>query len=289
MSEQATYTHVYYESVDGLRLYARDYAHGDTSRVPALCLPGLTRNSKDFETLTLDRRVIAADFRGRGLSQYASDPITYRPDVELADTIALLNHLNIEHVAVIGTSRGGIVAMLMAALHKEKLAGILFNDVGTVLDAKGLLRIRSYLGIDKNFTSWEQAVQGLKASNPGFETLREDEWMSFAIRIFKSENGLPKMNYDSALLNNFASIEDIEAGKIPQLWELFAATTGIPTAILRGENSDLLSAETVEEMQRRNPELDATTIKNRGHAPFLNEPESAAAIQRWLALIDAPT
>lgn len=289
MSEQATYAHVYYESADGLRLYARDYAHGETSRIPVLCLPGLTRNSKDFETLTLDRRVVATDFRGRGLSQYASDPITYRPDVELADTIALLKHLNIERVAVIGTSRGGIVAMLMAAFHREKLGGILLNDVGTVLDTKGLLRIRSYLGIHGNFTAWEQAVQGLKVSNPGFETLREDEWMSFATRIFKSENGLPKINYDPALLNNFASVEDIQSGKIPQLWELFAATSGIPTSILRGENSDLLSVETVEEMQRRNPGLGATTIKNRGHAPFLDEPESIAAIQRWLALIDAQT
>jgi pimeloyl-ACP methyl ester carboxylesterase len=280
-------TDIYYESADGLRLYACDYAHANTGRIPVLCLPGLTRNSKDFETLALDRRVIAADFRGRGLSQYANDPTTYRPDIELADTMALLNHLDIERVAVIGTSRGGIVGMLMAALHREKIAALLLNDIGTVLEPQGLLRIRSYLGVERNFTSWQQAIETLKATNLGFESLMDDEWLAVARRIFKTENGLPKMNCDPALLSNFASVEDIEAGRIPQLWELFAATSEMPISILRGEHSDLLSAATVAEMQNRSPDLDATTVRKRGHAPFLDEPESKSAIQRWLERVDA--
>jgi pimeloyl-ACP methyl ester carboxylesterase len=280
-------TPIYYESADGLRLYANCRASDHASSLPVLCLPGLTRNSKDFETISLDRNLIAGDFRGRGLSQYASDPATYRPDVELADTIALMDHLEIDRVAIIGTSRGGIVAMLMAALHPARVAGILFNDIGCVLEPEGLLRIRSYLGVGVNFTSWEHAVQALKASNSGFKSMTDDEWMAFARRIFKSEDGLPKLNYDPRLALNFPSVDDIAEGRIQPLWELFAAAQNIPVAILRGENSDLLSAATVTEMQNQNPSLDATTVGNRGHAPFLNEPESQAAIVRWLARVDA--
>ena len=291
VSEAAHFRGVYYDSADGLRLYARDYARVASPLTPVLCLPGLTRNSKDFETvaptLALHRRVIVADFRGRGLSQYASDPASYRPDVELADTIALLNHLEIERVAVIGTSRGGLVAMLMATLHRDKLAGILLNDIGAVLELQGLLRIRSYLGVETVYASWEQAVEAIKASNLGFESLSGDEWLAFARRLFKSENGLPKMDYDPALANGFASAEDIAAGRISQIWDLFAATGGMPLSILRGENSDLLSAATVAEMQLRNPGLEATVIARRGHAPFLDEPGSKAAIQRWLKRVDA--
>jgi pimeloyl-ACP methyl ester carboxylesterase len=279
-------TAVYYDSADGLRLYATCRG-GDATRLPVLCLPGLTRNSRDFDTISLDRNLVAADFRGRGSSQYASDPATYRPDVELADTIALLDHLKLDRVAIIGTSRGGIVALLMAAFHPVRVAGILLNDIGCVLQPEGLLRIRSYLGVDVNFSSWEQAVEALKASNFGFNSMPDDEWLAFARRIFKSENGLPKLNYDPALTHNFPTVDDIAQGRIQPLWELFAAAQNIPLAILRGENSDLLSAATVAEMQRTNPSLDATTIANRGHAPFLNEPESQAAIHRWLAKVDA--
>ncbi len=280
-------TEIFYDSADGLRLYARHRARGDVSLLPVLCLPGLTRNSRDFETISLDRTVIAPDFRGRGLSHYAADPATYRPDVELADTIALMDHLNIDRAAIIGTSRGGIVAMLMAKFHPARVAGVLLNDIGCVLEPEGLLRIRSYLGVAVNFTSWNDAAQSLKASNSGFKSMSDDEWLAFARRIFKSENGLPKLNYDADLAHNFASVEDITAGRVPQLWEIFTALQNVPSAILRGENSDLLSAATVAEMQRQNPGLEATTVANRGHAPFLNEPESQAAIMRWLAKVDA--
>ena len=145
-----------------------------------------------------------------------------------------------------------------------------------------MLRIRSYLGVERKFASWEEAVEALKASNSGFESLSNVDWMNVARRIYKSENGLPRLNYDPGLAHNFASVEDIKAGRIPQLWELYAATKTIPTSLLRGENSDLLSADTVVRMQSENPNLDATTVQNRGHAPFLDEPESVAAIHRWL-------
>ena len=274
-----------------MRLFARDYSSTALKSNPLLCLPGLTRNSKDFETiapwLAQGRRVVALDFRGRGLSQYAKDSASYRPDIELADMIGLLNFLKIDRVAVIGTSRGGIVGMLMAALHRKRLAGLCLNDIGPEIEPAGLLRIRRYLGVQTEFESWDAAIAGLKSNNPGFQSLTADEWKAFAHRVFKSVDGLPRFDYDAALAQTFPTVEDIEAGRVASLWEIFALTAGLPISVLRGEHSDLLSLATVETMRRQNAELDATTISNRGHAPFLDEREAKEAILRWLARVDA--
>ena len=273
---------------DDVSIYARDYPAASTS-TPVICLPGLTRNAKDFETvaphMARHRRVICIDFRGRGRSSH-TDPATYRPDVELADTLALLDHLNIHRVAVLGTSRGGVVAMLMAAKALDRLAGVMFNDIGPRIDKAGLIRIRTYLGGDPQFTSWDHAVTALKATNPGFASLTQDEWMTFARRVFRDENGLPRADYDAGLTRNFPSVEDIEAGKVPELWALLDLMANLPATVLRGEHSDLLSAATVAEMQGRLPGLSAVTVKARGHVPFLDEPESLAAIDRWLDRVD---
>ncbi len=291
VTDASGYTPVYFQTDDGLRLFARDYSQSQSSLTPLLCLPGLTRNSKDFETiapwLAQTRRVIAPDFRGRGLSQYASDPASYRPDAELVDIISLLNFLKIDRVAVIGTSRGGIVGMLMAAFFRDRLAGLFLNDVGPGLESTGLLRIRSYLGVQSEFTSWEMAVANLKSNNSGFESLTADEWQGFARRIFKPVNGLPRIDYDPALLQTFPSIEDITAGRVANLWEFFGKTGDAPVSIVRGEHSDLLSAATVAAMKQQNAGLDATTIPKRGHAPFLDEAVAKEALVRWLAQVDA--
>ncbi len=291
MTNASGYEPVHFQTDDGLRLFARDYSPSQSGLTPLLCLPGLTRNSKDFETiapwLAQTRRVIAPDFRGRGLSHHASDPASYRPDVELIDMISLLNFLAINRVAVIGTSRGGIVGMLMAAFFHGRLAGLLLNDVGPELDQDGLLRIRSYLGVKREFTSWEMAVATLKSSNKGFDSLSPYEWQAFAQRVFKPVNGLPRIDYDPALLNTFPSAEDITAGRVANLWELFGKAGALPVSVLRGEHSDLLSAATVAAMKQRNAELDATTIPNRGHAPFLDEAPAKDALTRWLARVDA--
>ena len=281
---------VYFQSDDGLTLFARDYSPANSLLTPVLCLPGLTRNSKDFEAvapwLARERRVIAVDFRGRGLSQYAGDPSSYRPDVELSDVIALLNSLKIDRAAVVGTSRGGIVGMLMAALHRDRLAGLLLNDIGPEIEPAGLLRIRTYLGVQTRFGSWDEAIAGLKLNNAGFESLDADEWKAFARRVFKVVNGLPRIDYDPALATTFPTVEDIEAGRVAPLWEIFACVAGLPVSVLRGEHSDLLSSAAVEEMKRRNEKLDATKVPNRGHAPFLDERESRDAIKRWLPRVD---
>ena len=285
------YKPVHFQTNDGLRLYARDYSPSLSALTPLLCLPGLPRNSKDFETIApwmaQTRRVISPDFRGRGLSQYASDPASYRPDVELIDTIAFLDFLKIDRVAVVGTSRGGIVGMLMAAFFHDRLAGLFLNDVGPELDSAGLLRIRSYLGIQGEFASWEMAVANLKSNNSGFESLTADEWQAFAQRVFKPVNGVPRIDYDPALLQTFPSAEDITAGRVANLWEFFGKTGDVPVSVVRGEHSDLLSAATVAAMKQQNPGLDATTIPKRGHAPFLDEAPAKDALVRWLARVDA--
>jgi len=286
----STYRSVCFRTADRLTLFARDYSSAVSPLTPLLCLPGLTRHSKDFETiapwLAQKRRVIAVDFRGRGLSQYAEDSTSYRPDIELADTIALLNSLNIDRVAIIGTSRGGIVGMLMATLYRNRLAGLFLNDIGPELESRGLFRIRSYLGIQSNFGSWEAAIASLKLNNTGFESLTADEWQAFAHRVYKSVNGLPYTDYDPALSDTFPTVEDIEAGHVATLWELYDNTVGLPVSVVRGEHSDLLSSATVKAMKQMNAELDATTVSNRGHAPFLDEEGSKAAILRWLERVD---
>lgn len=285
------YKQIHYQSNDGLMLFARDYEVAPSKLAPLLCLPGLTRNSRDFETiapwLAQTRRVITADFRGRGLSQYAGDPTTYRPDMELADMISLLNFLKIERAAIIGTSRGGIVGMLMAAFSPDRLAGLFLNDVGPVFDIAGLLRIRSYLGVQGRFATWDAAITSLKASNSGFETLAEREWQAFAERLFKRVDGLPQADYDPALALTFPSVEDIAAGRVANLWEIFASTEGLPVSVVRGQHSDLLSPGTVEAMKQKNAGLDASVIPDRGHAPFLDEAPAKEAIMRWLRRVDA--
>jgi len=275
-------------AADGTQLYARDYGGGGLT--PAVCLPGLTRNAKDFETiaprLAETRRVLALDFRGRGMSGRA-DPSTYRPDQEVADTLAVLDQLGVSRFAVIGTSRGGIVAMVMAARALDRLAGVAFNDIGPRIDAEGLLRIRGYLGGDPQFADWDEAVAALKSTNPGFPGLSAAEWHAFARRVFREEDGRPRADYDRGLAAHFPNAEDIAAGKVAEFWPLFDMLSPLPCLVLRGEHSDLLSPETVAEMQARHQRLAAATIPHRGHVPFLDEDESLAAITDWLAAVDS--
>jgi pimeloyl-ACP methyl ester carboxylesterase len=282
------YTEHVFTAADGTPLHARDYGSAG-GLTPAVCLPGLTRNAKDFETiapeLAQQRRVVALDFRGRGRSGRA-DPATYRPDQEVADTLHVLDQLGIRRFAIVGTSRGGIVAMVMAARALERMAGVLFNDIGPRIDKAGLLRIRSYLGSDPEFAGWDEAIASLKSTTPGFPDLSEADWIAFARRLYRDEAGRPRADYDPALGNNFPSEDDITAGKVPELWPLFEMLAPLPCLVLRGEHSDLLSDDTVAEMLKRHPKLAAATVPARGHVPFLDEPVSRAAMARWLAAVD---
>jgi pimeloyl-ACP methyl ester carboxylesterase len=270
----ATWRDARLRSPDGLVLYARDYGPLEGGPSPVLCLSGLTRNSKDAhlvaERIGASRRVIAPDYRGRGRSAYAADWSSYRVEVELADAVVLLDMLGLDKVVVIGTSRGGLIAMLMAALHRDRLAG-------------GLLRISRYLGKPLRFTTWRGAVAALKRTNPGLESLSDAEWLAFARRVFRDEGGRPVLDYDRNLRRAFPRPRQIAAAAIAPNWELFASLDGLPVAALRGEHSDLLGPATLARMVELVDGLDAVTVKDRGHAPFLDEPESLAAIDRLLA------
>jgi pimeloyl-ACP methyl ester carboxylesterase len=278
---------VRFRSPDGLDLYARDYGPAGGGPTPVLCLSGLTRNSKDShpiaERIATVRRVVAPDYRGRGRSAYADDWTSYRVEVELTDAMALLDTLGIGKVVVLGTSRGGLIAMLMAAQHRERLAGVLLNDIGPVLEPEGLLRIRSYLGRPLRVTTWRGAVAALKRTNPGFESLDEAQWLAFAQRLYRDEGGRPVLDYDRNLRRSFPTPSQIAAGTVPPLWDLMSGLEGLPVAALRGEHSDLLSRATHARMADLVAGLDAVTVRGRGHAPFLNEPESITAIDRLLA------
>jgi pimeloyl-ACP methyl ester carboxylesterase len=280
----------WYRAADDTRLFARDAGPLSSDLIPLLCLPGLTRNSLDFEPVFAQfgqsRRVIAMDFRGRGKSGHAEDPMTYRPDVEVQDTLGFLDALGIERVAVLGTSRGGIVGLLMAAMAEQRLAGLCLNDIGCKLEAAGLLRIMTYVGTAVSYPTWEIAAERFAQSATGFSGVSPKLWMEVVRRIFCEDRTGIVQHYDLALAQTLPALQDVIDGKLPELWAVLPALTDVPFAVLRGAGSDLLSAETVQRMQSAVPDLVATTVKGRGHVPFLDEPESVAAITTWLERVD---
>lgn len=281
---------VFVTAADGTRLFADDRGPIASSLTPVLCLPGLTRNSRDFEPvfeqLQDRRRVIAMDLRGRGRSDRARDPSTYTPANELRDVLGLLDHLNLKRVALIGTSRGGIIAMLMAATAKERIAGVLLNDIGGQIEAVSLQRIAERTGRPVRFADWDKAAKGFADTAAGFAPLPHEVWLEVVKRIYRESGGQMIENHDLALAKTLSPPEEIAAGKPADLWPLVPSLAGLPLALLRGEGSDLLSRATVSRMQAMLPDLDATIVAGRGHVPFLDEPESVAAIERWLKRVD---
>jgi pimeloyl-ACP methyl ester carboxylesterase len=279
------------QAADGTVLFADDRGPPRSKLTTVLCLPGLTRNSKDFEPvfelLSGERRVIAMDLRGRGRSGYVSDSKSYTPNVELADVIGLLDHLALKDVAVIGTSRGGLIGQIMAATHKSRLAGLLLNDIGAEINPRGLKRILGYLGEAVSFASWRDAAIALSNQAPGFSGVSEEQWITAAKRVYTECSGRPCTDYDMRLSEHSISNEDIDAGKVANLWSIVPALRDIPVTILRGAGSDILDVATVKRMMDAVPEMAYSEIPNRGHVPFLDEPESVLAIRKWLRRVDA--
>lgn len=281
---------VFVAAGDGTRLYADDRGPLASSLTPVLCLPGLTRNSCDFEPvfdlLERRRRVIAMDLRGRGRSDRANDPATYTPANELQDVLGLLDHLKLKRVAMIGTSRGGIIAMLMAATAKERMAGVLLNDIGGQIEAASLARISERTGRPVRHANWDEAADGFAGNAVGFAPLPHEAWVRVVKRIYRESGGEIVENHDLALAKTLSPHGEIAAGKPADLWALVPALSELPVALLRGEGSDLLSAATVKRMQSMLKTMQATAIPGRGHVPFLDEPESITAIEQWLARVD---
>lgn len=272
-------------SRDGLRLHLRDYA-GRSDRPAILCLHGLTRNARDFEgvaaRLSGDWRVVVPEMRGRGESGYARDPMTYVPLTYLQDIDALLGHLQLDRVVVLGTSMGGILAMLLAATEGERVAGALLNDVGPELSPSGMARIRGYVGRQLSHPTWVHAARSLAdAQGDMYPDYGMDEWLVMAKRLYRLNSaGRIQLDYDMKIAEPFR-VPGNEAG--PDLWPALDALRGKPVALVRGECSDILSAAVAERMAERLPGADLVTVPRTGHAPTLEEPESAAAIDRLLA------
>lgn len=264
---------------DGVRLHFTD--EGPREGLPVLCLSGLTRNGSDFSyvaPLLPDVRLLRMDYRGRGASDWA-DPATYQVPVEARDALELLDNLGIGRAAILGTSRGGLIAMVIAATAKPRLRGVCLNDIGPVIAPEGLAAIESFIGRNPKERTHAEATAGRARIMAGFEGVPEERWAEEVRKHYvETPEGL-RINYDPRLREAFLAAS---AEPPPDLWPLFDALADLPLALIRGANSDLLSPETTAEMRRRRPDMIVAEVPGRGHVPFLDEPEALAAIRAWL-------
>jgi len=283
------YREHWYTSFDGLRLYARDYPQA-APRATVLCMHGRSRNSADFEdlcaTLHADGfRLIAVDQRGRGRSQYDPNPANYHPGTYVRDMFTLLAGLGLERVIAIGTSMGGLMTMIMAAMRPGLLQGAVLNDIGPVLESAGIERIKGYVGKTTPPRTWaEAAAQARVINGLAFPDYTDADWMRFARRTYREDaDGAPVAAYDAAISRPLADAQ--ETAVPPDLWAAFAALADVPTLVVRGALSDILSADCVREMRARKADLESVEVANRGHAPALDEPAAREAIRALLARI----
>jgi pimeloyl-ACP methyl ester carboxylesterase len=289
MDNASVPTSVFLSAPDGLRLHARCYGRRSASALPVVCLPGLARTAEDFETLAValagdvehPRRVIALDYRGRGLSDYDRDPGNYSFHIELADVLAVMTALDVMPAVIVGTSRGGILAMLLGALRPSALAGVVLNDIGPVIEPKGLMRIRGYVGKLPQPTSFTEGAEILRRLfSAQFPKLAHEDWLAAAHRTFKEQDGALVPTYDVRLMK---TLEGVDFEKpFPPLWKEFDALAHVPVMCVRGANSDLLTAETVEAMRARRSAMETIEVPDQGHAPLLAEVDVIAKLADFI-------
>ncbi len=281
----AGYQDYYYDSADGLRLYARDYPHG-APRATLLCMHGLTRNSADFEGianhLAADYRLVIVDQRGRGNSQWDSNTDNYQPAVYVQDMFRLLDLLDLDKVIFMGTSLGGLMSMIMAAMQPQRVQAVIINDIGPVVNPAGLERIKGYVGQSGPVADWNEAVAQAREINvKEFPNYAEADWLRFARALYREdENGVPVLAYDPGISQPMLEAQDQAVP--PDLWPAFDVLKPIPTLVIRGELSDILAPDCIAGMQGRKPDLQVAEIPHRGHAPTLDEPDCIAAIDAFL-------
>ncbi|MBJ3775236.1 alpha/beta fold hydrolase [Acuticoccus mangrovi] len=277
-----------FETADGVRLVADAYGP-EGAMPPVVCLPGLTRNARDFAHLAATlakadpngaRRVIVLESRGRGRSAYA-DPETYTLPQELADLVAAMDHWGIERADVVGTSRGGLMAMLLAMTEPRRLNRVVLNDIGPTIEPAGLARIAKGVGTTMHFASFEVLAEGLKRVNAcQFPRLTDAQWRRFAGQLASPDGDGVSFDYDPALAEGFASFSADQAA--PDFWPAFNALVDHKVMVVRGANSDILSAATVEAMRRRHRGLHALVVADEGHAPLLWDKISVDTIKEFL-------
>jgi len=286
---------IFTTSADGLRLHASTIGPQDAAALPVLALPGLTRTTEDFDAvaqaLATDprqpRRLVAIDYRGRGQSDFDPDPAHYTVPIEATDVLTLAAAAaGISRAILLGTSRGGLIAMGLAATQPDLVAGVILNDVGPVLKMRGLMKIKGYLGVGATPRTWREAEDGMRRLFANvFPALTDAEWSAWAHRAFREDSGGRLIRtYDAALARAFDAITPDTPP--PALWELFDSMAKVPLLSIRGALSDLLSAACVSEMQRRRPDMETWEVPQQGHAPLLADEPTIARIKAFCQRCD---
>ena len=293
VNQPESVTSTFISAPDGLRLHARCYGRRSLAALPVVCLPGLARTADDFDVLATalatnaehPRRVIALDYRGRGRSEYDKDPANYNFQTELADVLAVIAALDATPAIFVGTSRGGILTMLLAAVRPTAIAGALFNDIGPLIEPKGLIRIKGYVGKLPQPRSFEEGAEILqRLFNAQFPRLGPQDWMAAAHRTFKEEKGRLVPTYDVRLAQTLDGVNFEKP--LPPLWKEFDALPQVPTMVIRGANSDILSPATVAEMQTHRPWTEVHEVPDQGHTPLLVEADVIGRIANFVGRCD---
>ncbi|MEM1374687.1 MAG: alpha/beta hydrolase [Pseudomonadota bacterium] len=269
----------YFTASDGARLHYTDEGDGR----PLLCLSGLTRTGRDFDyvaPLLPPCRLIRMDYRGRGMSEFTG-AATYSLPREGQDALELLDHLDLDQVSILGTSRGGLIAMGLAATAKARLRAVALNDIGPKIEPAGLGAIKDYLGRRPSFETLDEAIGKRGTVMSGFANVPATRWAQEVMLHYRAGPDGLDITYDAALRD---AVLSNEAAAAPDLWPIFDALSDLPLCLIRGANSDLLSKATADDMARRRPDMIRAEVPDRGHVPFLDEPEAVAALHEWWTL-----
>jgi pimeloyl-ACP methyl ester carboxylesterase len=280
-------TSFYFSAFDGLKLHVREYGPRASAMPPVVCLPGLTRTAEDFDVLARTlaargRRVLALDSRGRGLSAHDRNPENYSIPVELSDLNSMLAARDAQPAIFFGSSRGGLLTMVLAATNPGSIAGAIFNDIGPVIEHRGLMRIKSYVGkspLPKNFEEGAEVLRRLFSQQ--FPDLTPEQWLAWAKRAWREDKKGMAPTYDVKIATTLASINPETTP--PPLWPQFDALRNFPLLVIRGEHSDILSAETIAAMAGRRDDMETITIANQGHTPLIDD---ELTIGRVAAFVD---
>lgn len=282
-----SYRDIWYTSLDGLQLYARDYASPQATKT-LLCLHGLTRNSADFEPLAgylcPQYRLLVPDQRGRGRSDRDPNPLNYHPATYVGDMEVLLTELGVDTTVLIGTSMGGLMAMIMAATNPGQIEAVVLNDIGPEIDPEGIARLKTFVGRTSPARNWRDAVARTRTINGrAFPDFTDNDWQAFARRLYReNEQGVPVLRYDPAIAEPMTRSDSNASVTVANFWPMYSSLLLLPAMLIRGELSDILSADTAAKMKRLKPDLEVITVPGRGHAPILDEPEVRNALTGFL-------
>lgn len=285
------FTSRFFPAPDGLQLHARDYmpAPGGESRLPVICLPGLSRNGRDFHQFALllsegspsPRRVVTLDYRGRGLSAHDENPANYNVATECGDVIAACATLGIARALFVGTSRGGLILHVLAAVQPDLIAGAVLNDIGPAIEADGLKDIRDYLAKRSYPTTFEEAANALASIHgPTFPILTRSDWLDMADALYRERDGRIAADYDPKLADQLQAIDFSKP--LPTLWPQFEHLAKSPLLVIRGEHSRLFSEDTLARMAVHGPTVETMIAEGQGHAPLLHHPTLFPRIKAFL-------